>query len=378
MHPIMPTIEASRTTGEREALRNEVERFVRRTLAPLVARHQAPLDPATLAQILEEAEAFGLAGTDGSPTGLAPWEDLEAGEPPAATVDILTRIARASAAVAMAIHQRALARVVSRVARLASPGPAPAIAIEGTLGLGRTALAHLLAGTPLDEEDRAIMSDLYAPDAERTLVLEPAPTALLTPVFTGEAMAWQLHDRPSLTLVPQPGAHGLEELCLAQVRGATASARSDCSPDALAQALSSQMLAFVAIALGAVERAYDTARAFAAQRRQGGVGIDRHPAVLGLLGQTRRAVDSVRLELETLASEPLALQRIGPIAAFRADAHVRLAEAAHAAMQVAGGLGYMRETGLEKVARDVNALRVLAGAPPELALFAAEWERIHG
>jgi hypothetical protein len=38
----------------------------------------------------------------------------------------------------------------------------------------------------------------------------------------------------------------------------------------------------------------------------------------------------------------------------------------------------MRDTGLEKIVRDQNHLRVVCGSPPELALFVAEWERCRG
>ena len=375
---MMQAIGAARS-DERAAILAEVDRFLRRAVAPHVARHETTLDEAALAGVLGEAEALGLAGSDTSPTGLAPWEELEGGEPPGGTIEALGRIARVNAAVALAIHQRALARVVVRRAGLPSHPPPAAIAIEGACGLGRTSIARLLAGAPLDDDDRALLSDLYAPDAERVLVVEPGAIALVTPTFAGGAMSWQVHERGSLTSVHEPHAHGLDELRTARVKGsAAARARAECATDSLAEALSAQMLALVAIALGAVERAEDIARRFAAARRQGGHAIDRHPAVLELLGQARRAIDAVRGELAMLGQGRITARALGRIAAFRADAHVRLAGAAHAAMQVAGGLGYMRETGLEKVSRDVNVLRVIAGAPPELALVAAEWERIRG
>jgi alkylation response protein AidB-like acyl-CoA dehydrogenase len=65
------------------------------------------------------------------------------------------------------------------------------------------------------------------------------------------------------------------------------------------------------------------------------------------------------------------------VLALRAQAQPALADAANGALQVFGGLGYMKDTGAEKVVRDVNCLRALAGSPRELTLMVAEWERLH-
>jgi alkylation response protein AidB-like acyl-CoA dehydrogenase len=364
-------------TDEQRALLAEVDRFVERVVAPRVARHELTLDAAGLDAILAEAEALGLAGSDAAPSGLAPWEALESGAAVGATLSVLARVARASAAVALALHRRALARVVARRAGLALPPGPTSIALEGALGLGRTSLARLLRGAPLDDDDRAILADVYAPDAERVLALEPGMAALLTPVFADGVLGLSLAGRSALTIEAEPHAHGLDELSTARVRGASG-ARARCPPEELAEALGAQMLGLVAIALGAAERAYAIARRFAATRRQGGRPIDGHPAVLALLGQASRALDAVRTELGARGAGPITASQLGRIAAFRGDAGARLTDATHASLQVAGGLGYMREMGLEKAARDVNALRVMAGAPPELALFAAEWERLDG
>ena len=55
----------------------------------------------------------------------------------------------------------------------------------------------------------------------------------------------------------------------------------------------------------------------------------------------------------------------------RARCQVRLSEGASAALQVFGGMGYMRDNAMEKSLRDVNQLRLLGGSPPELRLCVA-------
>jgi hypothetical protein len=239
-------------------------------------------------------------------------------------------------------------------------------------------LARALAGAALDDDDRAILADTYAADAPRILPLDPAMRGLLTLAFRDGALGWQLHLRPALVLTTDAHAHGLDELCTARVRPLSrARDLAPAEPEAIARVLAAHQLGLVAIALGAVEHAHSLARAFASQRRQGGATIDRHPAVLGLLATSRATIDAVGAQLLAHGDRPLGLARLGPALACRARESVALADAAHAALQTFGGLGYMRDAGLEKISRDVNVLRVIAGAPPELALFIAEWERLH-
>jgi hypothetical protein len=369
--------------GDRAALLAEVDRFCRRVVEPRVARPEAPIEPPELAAILEEAEALGLAGADASSgedgSGLGAWESLSADGRSGTTLQLLARLGRANAAVAFAVHQRGLARVTSRLAGLEVVGGPIAIAPQGRLGLGRLSLARVLAGATLDDDDCAILADTYAADAPRILPLDPAMRGLLTLAFRDGALGWQLHLRPALVLTTDGHAHGLDELCTARVRPLSApQAAAPAEPETLARVLAAHQLGLVAIALGAVEHAHALARAFAGQRRQGGATIDRHAAVQGLLATSRATIDAVHAQLQAHGDRPLGRARLGAAIACRARESVALSDAAHASLQTFGGLGYMRDAGLEKVSRDVNVLRVIAGAPPELALFLAEWERLHG
>ncbi len=364
--------------GDRAALLAEVDRFVRRAIDPRTARPEAPMEPAALSELVDEADSLGLAGSATSPSGLGAWEALEAPLPIGATLTVLARLGRANAAVAYALHHRALARVAARLASLGRAIDRPAIALEGRLGLGRTALARALAGAPIDDDDRACLLDGHAPDVTRVLPFEAAAGGLISLCFTDDAPSLQLHERTALALTVDPHAHGLDELCTARIRPIGAAiARAPVSRATLARLLAAHQLGLVAIALGAVERGHALARTYATQRRQAGAPIDRHPAVLALLGQARTAIDEVGAVLAGLGDRPLEPASFGVAIGCRARAMPALAEAAHASMQTFGGLGYMRDVGVEKIARDVNALRTISGAPPELALIAAEWERLH-
>lgn len=344
-----------------EDLLGEVDRFTRRVLEPVVARPEAPMGRATFEGALREADALGLLSSM-EPSGLGPWEELDQGESPQRTLRVLRRLSAVNTGFAFAVHQRALARAVGR----RTGWEADAIAPEGSTRLGRVSFARWFAGK-LDDDDRDVLSDVYGASATRVLPFEG--NSLITPVFVGGELWIQWHD--SLRVDARPG-HGLDELPTAIVTPSS-SPRAETGLD-LAPIFAAHQLALLAMSLGAVERAHGLARRFSAQRRQGGDTIDRHPAVLALLGKTRAAIDTVDAQLASFGA--LDLRALFRAVAFRAESP--LCDAAHAALQVFGGLGYMRDTGLEKVSRDVNCLRAMAGAPPELALIAAEGERLHG
>jgi alkylation response protein AidB-like acyl-CoA dehydrogenase len=110
---------------------------------------------------------------------------------------------------------------------------------------------------------------------------------------------------------------------------------------------------------------------------QGGKPIKQHVAVQQMLADCRSTVETVELLLQSLAGLALTRENLGKVFNVRAQAHNLLCTAANHVLQVFGGSGYVRETGLEKIVRDNNHLRLLCGSPSELLLFLSEWEA-HG
>ncbi len=358
----------------------EVDRFARREIEPRVERPERPIGSDEVVAIIAAADALGLAGCDDEPSGLGLWEDGGG----ALTLAILRRLGRASAAIALALHQRALARAVARRLGLAAPAPLLAI-VWGGHGLGRDAAARMLAGAPLAVDDTDLLAAVWARDVTRVITSDDRWAAIALPVIAADGtLAWEVWPRAAVVVTATPHAHGLDELVTATIApraapvlradGATAHA-------AWAFALTATALGHVAIACGAVAHGHALARAYAAQRLQGGAPIDRHDAVRLLLARGAIALDtSFAAALAAAARDEK--RGDGPaatIAAFgaRADALPALAAAANDALQAFGGLGYMRDTGAEKVVRDVNHLRALGGSPGELALVVSEWERLH-
>lgn len=361
-----------------DALFAEVDRFAAREVARRAERPERPMDAGALAEILARADAIGLAGADDEPSGLGLWEDDAA-----RSVAVLARLGRVNAAVAYALHQRALGRSIVRALGLRGQ-PGPVVVVPwGTFGIGREALARLLAGADLDGADRALLADVYAPTGTRIVTGDDRFAAMLLPVVD-RGVGFAVVPRDALRIVAAPGAHGLDELVTARVTPVTpitpigAARTIACAHETLAFALAAESLAHVAIALGAVASGHALARRYAATRRQGGAPIDRHAAVRLLLARGRTVLDTVEASLARAAACPPGPAQAIAAFAMRSEAHPLLSAAANDALQTFGGLGYMRDTGLEKIVRDTNHLRVLGGAPGELALVVAEWERLHG
>jgi alkylation response protein AidB-like acyl-CoA dehydrogenase len=130
----------------------------------------------------------------------------------------------------------------------------------------------------------------------------------------------------------------------------------------------------LAIAAGAASRALLIARDYAELRRQGGSLIKEHDAVAQLLGKARQILGLTESAMTSLTTGPLNRALLIEVWRKRALLHPMLCTVASNAMQVLGGIGYMRDQGVEKLLRDCNQLRLLGGSPSELTLCSAAWE----
>lgn len=364
-------------SDETAAILAEVDRFSTRVIDPRAARPEAPMLREALAEILGAAREVGLLPEEGAEPGVALWEGHEEGA--LTTVRALARMARANTGVALAAHQTAAAARLAGALDLPSKeGAVPAV--EGRFGIGRGALGRYLRGDDLDPGERALLADVYAAGAPRVLTTRHDFTAILAPVSDAAGLVqWALHERASLEVIEHPHAHGLDELSTISFAEAGPAQRTtldgEQSRDRFAEALSVMSLGLVATALGAAVRAHALAVGYAITRRQGGKTIVDHAAVQALLASSRGAVDAVEAQLEAVAQRPLDRAALPRILALRAEAHPLLCRGINDALQVFGGMGYMRDTGLEKALRDANHLRVICGSPVELPLVIAAWER---
>jgi acyl-CoA dehydrogenase len=117
-----------------------------------------------------------------------------------------------------------------------------------------------------------------------------------------------------------------------------------------------------ALAMGLAQRALDESVAYAAQVRQGGVLIGERQLVQAMLAEQQSLVMAGTAMVRETARRYLdgSDRRIAPSATklFCTEAAGRVADLA---VQVHGGSGYMRETTVERLYRDVRLLRLYEG-----------------
>ena len=117
-----------------------------------------------------------------------------------------------------------------------------------------------------------------------------------------------------------------------------------------------------ALAMGLAQRALDESVAYAAQVRQGGVLIGERQLVQAMLAEQQALVMAGTAMVRETARRYRdgSDRRIGPSATklFCTEAAGRVADLA---VQVHGGSGYMRETTVERLYRDVRLLRLYEG-----------------
>ncbi|MFJ7420953.1 acyl-CoA dehydrogenase family protein [Streptomyces uncialis] len=117
-----------------------------------------------------------------------------------------------------------------------------------------------------------------------------------------------------------------------------------------------------ALCVGAGERLLEEAVTYARTNKQGGAPIGRFQLVQAMLAEMRTELDAARaLTLEAARRYDTGEDtKIGPSTAklFASEMVNHLADRA---VQIHGGTGYMRETTVERIARDVRVMRIYEG-----------------
>lgn len=357
----------------------EVERFCTDGLAPVVARHECTASLEHLQSVHSTLAQIGVLAEDADGSGLGLWEAPDTAAGRGLSLAILRLIARHNMGVAWSLHQRAVARLLERRLSL-SPTPRPHTALQGRYGLCRGALAARLCGRALDAADTEILHDYFDAEREPGLLIQTLDDwqTLWMVRPRGDSLQWQCWSRDGLLVERLAHPHGLDELALCAVTHVPGSEPGHSSAlDAreshalMTELLTLTALAQLAIAAGGVEHARGLATAYAAQRRQGGVLIGRHAAVRLLLASAAEAEVLGNATLGELAVlDPRSASSLARIFRARAGLQPRFCQAASDALQVFGGMGYMKDAGMEKILRDQNMLRVIHGTPVELHLAA--------
>lgn len=327
-------------------------------------RPEQTLSATDFAAIVHAAQAAGLLDATADGAGL--WSDLARSADPAFSLQALRCLARQHTGVAFHLHGLALAQAAAGMLGQKVEATLP-LTFTTTWGLGRSALARWLSGAPLAENDTPLLEDLFGDGAR--ILFAPASTGGLLPRFQSGQLHLACYPPASGTAIPDAQPHGLDGLMAFTWRPDRPPLWSAAlTPASAATLLAAFLSGLVAIALGASERAAHLAADYATCRIQGGRPIIQHDAVALLMAEVEDGLHAAAARLLPLgpltAPDSLALA-IG----LKRELLPLLCASVNAAMQIHGGCGYMRDTGVENVLRDLNCLRVIGGSPDELGLM---------
>lgn len=363
-------------TDDVAALLSEVDAFATERIAAAVERPEAPLSNDSLTALSTEAAELGLIPAPGAAPGYALWEHCDHANAMQFNLGLLQLVARANAGVAFAWHRSALARSVAALPGAPAGGEGvldAALVTTGHLGLARTELARFLRPQG-PRADSAVLSDWLDRRWHDTTVIATASwQQLVWPVWHGDTIRWQRAKRQQLHVEPRRAQHGLDELAAFSVRLAP-QADTVLLPEGgdprqqYERMLKLDMLGLMAIGAGALRHGWELAAGYAAIRKQGGKVIGDHAAVQIMLGEIEMAWQQASAALARLA-RPVDDIALNEVAAQRASIHGALCHGANQGVQVHGGVGYMRDVGAEKIVRDQNMLKLLAGGTREIPLL---------
>lgn len=354
---------------DNRALLGAVEQFVEAEITPRWKKPETPLICADLLAIQKNAETAGLL--DASAEGYGLWAELITGRPRQFSVQALRALARGNSAAAYHLHVLALAHAAHTLADGPALPSGTTLALSGTLGLGRASLIRWLKNET-SPADLRLLADVYG-YRERILMTAVPDADRLIPLFDSENMVLALYPRATVEASPDAQPHGLDGLTALTWRPRQSPAWTTALPKPLfLRLLAAYQLGLVAIALGASERAGELAHHYVVLRVQGGRKIIHHDAVSALIADQDAALMSVSAQLTEVA-ERVDDDNFPAILSFKQEGIPLLCRAVNASMQVHGGSGYMRDTGVENVLRDINCLRMMGGTPLELALMITAW-----
>lgn len=355
-------------------VREAVERFAARQLAVWRDRPaEVPQDDDIVA-VVDEAGEAGLLARGGV---AGHWWNTGDGIEARDACAMLDTLGSHHAGIAFHLHRLALGEWLQ--ARLGIDGQDARVLpwLPDGHALSATAFARFLARGTLLPVDAAL---LPGPGAALRWQAAPVWDALLVPVQTDAAVSWHLVPH-NAWVVDAGRGHGLDGTLAHRARlpdrlaAPEASLSGEDAARVFIELLGRDAMGQMAIALGVVRRAWALARTQADTRVQGGKLIREHAAVQLLLADAQSAVECTEALLLSFDVPPACLADLCRLYARRLVAHELLCRGANAALQVFGGMGYMRDVGLERAVRDNNQLRVTAGAPGDLKLFITRAEQ---
>lgn len=365
--------------ADRKMLADMVREFVRAEIASLTSHPEDPVGPDAVDDVLTRLGELGVLTGDDEP-GAGIWDLPDEPASCQLSLQLLGQVAESSPAIGYAVHLRAVAGWLDRVA--VSAGVISLVSFDRLgAGAGR-ATGRSLAGIPLCDNDIAALENAWGSCGSESLQLLVGTNMwqhTWSPRWHRDS-GWQLVRTPrvGLSCTPLSHAHGLDELAYRLCHDRTGDSDAVLGAGFVVDAFALHGMGLLAIATATAQRAVTRARNYARTRRQGGGLIGGHDAVAQLLSRSQQTLATAQALLDDLANLPAGLGRLHQVWQARAQLHPLLSAAGSDALQVFGGLGYMRDVGAEKDARDLNSLRCLGGSPFELTLRCAALDEAAG
>lgn len=364
------------------AWQDAVDRYTRQELAPLCAQSERPMPQADVRRVVQGLTELGVLNLGHEPA-MGLWDDASDPLQRRLALHVLQTLAACAPGVAYQVHGQALAARLDRSAGM-RPDGLTLVSLQGWLGLGRDAVVPVIQGRAPSAGQQAMLADNWAwptPAHPRLVHALPDWQALWMPIWRVDTgWQWWRVPRAACLVRPCPNSHGLDELSTQQVWVEAESQvggliwpglAGPAAHEAWLDLQTLHAMGLQAMSQAVVCQAGVLAQEQAHLRRQGGQTIVRHVAVQQLLSQCHSAVHESDRVLRAWGAPQAAWSDLLTCWRDRARCQVRLSEGASAALQVFGGMGYMRDNAMEKALRDVNQLRLLGGSPAELRLCVA-------
>lgn len=356
------------TTEDRVLIKDSLSHLCQELQAGSFARPEQVCSKALFAESLQRCSEMGVINLSAE-AGCGLWEDVEDPANLTLTLDNLATLASTNAALAFGLHRMALAKQL--LTHLHDPGidgDATTLCLHGRHGLGRGGLAAWWQNRGTDAD---LLHDVFDQGSPRLALMHGNACQVMCPVFSDDGLSWRL-----CTALDNRQGMGLDELALGQLDmagGRTLVLKDEVAARALSRTLWCQdWLGLLAIQQGCAIKAVTLARDYSRLRYQGGQVIAGHAAVQMMLADCGAALADVA---DFLARQTLSPAAFGRLLLARNHLQQDLCRAVNNAMQIFGGIGYMRDTGIEKCFRDINQLRLQSGGPLDMQLLAAEWEQ---
>ncbi len=291
------------------------------------------------------------------------WENSADPEHLHLSLTLLRLIGRSNAALGLSMHRNAL---VKQLVVDFQDHQRFSLCLHGHQGIGRHALCSWWQQGFIDP----LLIDCFD-NQQRRLSIGASGSPIVYPVFSADTsnpsgLCWWIAPPPS---GKSPGM-GLDELCYSYFTpesGQPLPSQSIPSRHFWHQ----EWLGLLAIQLGCVDAAEQRASQYANLRYQGGALIRQHAAVQALLNDIHLAQ---RQTSQFLHTQSLEADAFGSLLLARNHLQQLLSVAINAAMQILGGVGYMQDSGIEKLLRDCTQLRLQSGGPLDMQSLAATWE----